>query len=164
LCSLSYTSVDKLAKAAQRLSPGALLAKVNIKLAYRLVPVHPDNRPLLGVMWKGVYYIDAILPFGLRSAPKIFTAVADALEWCVHRWGVRGIDHYLDDFIIVAPPTLDQCERYLVTLEDECEVLGIKLAPEKSTHRRPICLSSVIIIDTVMGHLYLPEDKLVRLR
>lgn len=44
LCSLSYTSVDKLAKAAQRLSPGALLAKVNIKLAYRRVPVHPDNR------------------------------------------------------------------------------------------------------------------------
>jgi len=65
------------------------------------VPVHPDNRPLLGVMWKGVYYFDAMLPFGLRSAPKIFTAVADALEWCVHRRGVRGIDHYLDNFIIV---------------------------------------------------------------
>jgi len=80
LCSLSYTSVDKLAKAAQRLSPGALLAKVDIKLAYCLVPVHPDDRPLLGVMWKGVYYIDAMLPFGLRLAPKIFTAVADALE------------------------------------------------------------------------------------
>jgi len=81
----------------------------------------------------------------------------------VHRRGVRGIDHYLDDFIIVTPPTLDQCERYQVTLEDECEVLGIKLAPEKRTHRRPICLSSVIIIDTVMGYLYLTEDKLVRL-
>jgi len=72
--------VDKVAKAAQRLGPGALLAKVDIKSAYRLVPVHPDDRPLLGVMWKGAYYIDAMLPFGLRSAPKIFTAVADALE------------------------------------------------------------------------------------
>ena len=27
-------------------------------------------------------YIDTRLLFGLRSAPKIFTAVADALEWC----------------------------------------------------------------------------------
>lgn len=83
--------MDKLAKAAQRLRPGALLAKVDIKSAYRLVPVHPDARPLLGVMWKGVYYIDAMLSFGLRSAPKIFTAVADALEWCVHQWGVISL-------------------------------------------------------------------------
>ena len=164
LCSLSYTSVDKVAKAAQRLGPGALLAKVDIKSAYRLVPVHPDDRPLLGVMWKGAYYIDAMLPFGLRSAPKIFTAVPNALEWCVRRRGVRGIDHYLDDFVIVAPPASDQCEQYLAILEDECEVLGIKLAPEKkhpSTTRLPLL---GMIIDTVTGRLYLPEDKLVRLR
>lgn len=66
------------------------------------------------------------------------------------------------DFIIVAPPTLDQCEIYLVTLEDECEVLGIKLAPEKKhppTTRLPLL---GIIVNTVMGRLYLPEDKLVR--
>ena len=55
LCSLSYTTVDKVARAAQQLGTGALLAKVNIKSAYRLVPVHPDDRPLLGVIWKGAY-------------------------------------------------------------------------------------------------------------
>ena len=50
------------------------MSKLDIKLAYRLVPVHPQDRYLLGV---GAYYVDAALPFGLRSAPKIFTAVAD---------------------------------------------------------------------------------------
>ena len=29
--------------------------------------------------WKGKLFVDGALPFGLRSAPKIFTALADAL-------------------------------------------------------------------------------------
>ena len=44
LCSLSYISVDKVARAAMSLGKGALLAKVDIKSAYRLVPVHPEDR------------------------------------------------------------------------------------------------------------------------
>ena len=56
-----------------------LLAKIDIKSAYRLVPVHPSDWPLLGMSFKQLVYIDASLPLGLRSAPKVFTAVADAL-------------------------------------------------------------------------------------
>ena len=71
LCTLKYTSVEPVASAARRLSQGTLLAKLDIKSAYRLVPVHPSDRLLLGVLWDGAYYIDRALPFGLRSAPKI---------------------------------------------------------------------------------------------
>ena len=31
--------------------------------------------------WVGKLYVDKALPFGLRSAPKIFKAVADAMQW-----------------------------------------------------------------------------------
>ena len=31
------------------------------------------------------------------DAPKLFNAVADALEWCVARQGIQHIYHYLDD-------------------------------------------------------------------
>ena len=131
LCSLQYTSVDKMARAAQVHGRRALLAKVDVKSAYRLVPVHPDDRLLLTVQWKGETFVDAMLPFGLRSAPKIFTAVADAVEWCVRQQGVCGIDHYLDDFIIISPPDSDMCGVALQILEDECSALGVTLAPEK---------------------------------
>ena len=83
--------MEKVAAAARRLGPGALLAKVDIKSAYRLIPVHPDDRPLLGINWNGELYVDAMLPFGLQSAPKIFTAVADALEWCICKKGCTGL-------------------------------------------------------------------------
>ena len=35
--------------------------------------------------WKGMLFVDTVLPFGLRLDPKIFTAVANALEWMVER-------------------------------------------------------------------------------
>ena len=102
LCTLHYTSVDKVAKEAQGAGTCA-------RSAYRLAPVHPDDRTLLGVEWQGSHYVDGMLPFGLCSAPKVFTAVADALEWCIRERGVTGIDHYLDDFITVAPPGSNMC-------------------------------------------------------
>ena len=144
------------------MGPGALLAKADIKLAYRLVPMHPDDRPLLGVEWKGACYVDAMLPFGLSSAPKVFTAVADALEWCIRRQGVTGIDHYLDDFIIVAPAS-GQCGLYLAQMQEECDTLGVSLAPEK-TEGPATCITFLgIEVDTVAGRLRLPQQKLQRL-
>ena len=109
LCSLSYVSVDDAARMATRAGQGALLAKVDIKSAYRLVPVHPEDRLLLGMAWDGAVFVDTVLPFGLRSAPKIFTALADALEWMIRRQGVPTVLHYLDDFLIVGQPNADQC-------------------------------------------------------
>ena len=41
---------------------------------------HPDDRHLLGMRWNDRVFVDAVLPFGLRSAPKIFNAIADAVE------------------------------------------------------------------------------------
>ena len=104
-CSLEYTTVDRVAGAALALGRGALLAKIDIKSAYRLLPVHPADRVLLGCKWQGKIYVDGKLPFGLRSAPKIFNAVADALEFCFRQAGVENIDHYLDDFITFGPPS-----------------------------------------------------------
>ena len=63
------------------------------------MPVHPDDRPLLGMIWGEKVYIDTVLPFGLRSAPKIFSSLADGLEWILIRRGVSVVIHYLDDFL-----------------------------------------------------------------
>ena len=85
LCSRSYISVDQVADIATRYGRGALLAKVDIESAYRLIPVHPQDRPLQAAVWDSQIFIDPMLPFGLRSAPKIFNAMADALNWYLHQ-------------------------------------------------------------------------------
>ena len=60
---------------------GSQLAKVDSLSAYRNIPVHPEDWNLLGMVWENSLFIDTTLPFGLRSAPKIFIEVADAAEW-----------------------------------------------------------------------------------
>ena len=95
-----------------------LLAKLDIESAYRIAPIHPDDRSVLGMKWKDEIYIDTCLPFGLRSAPKIFTALADALGWIFTQHGVRDVIHYLDDFLIVGDPGSSECSVALnVALE-----------------------------------------------
>ena len=73
LCSLKYTSVEDVAGIAAKLGQGALMAKVDTEAAYRLVPVHLQHRHLLGMEWGGDIFVDPMLPFGLRSAPKSST-------------------------------------------------------------------------------------------
>ena len=132
LASLSYVTVDRVSEQIMQLGKGALMAKVDIRSAYRLIPVHPSDRLVLGVLWKGKLYVDSQLPFGLRSAPKIFTAIADAIEWCVRLRGVSFVAHYLDDFITFSPPASPVCGSNLALLSEECTCLGAALADEKS--------------------------------
>jgi len=48
------------------------MVKADIQEAYRMVPVHPEDQHLLSGTGRVFLYIDKVLPFGLRSAPKIF--------------------------------------------------------------------------------------------
>ena len=163
LCSLKYVTVDKVAEIVHRLGRGALMAKVDIEAAYRLVPVHSEDRPLLGVQINNECFCDGMLPFGLRSAPKIFTALADALEWCIRRQGVDFVFHYLDDFIILGRPGLSQCGDDLKSLQEVCSTLGVPLAAHKQ-EGPTTCLTFLgIEIDSVERTLRLPEEKLRRL-
>jgi hypothetical protein len=88
LCSLRYATVDNAVSMIQELGRGARLAKIDLKDAYRIVPVHPADYHLLGTTWDGHTYLDRALPFGLRSAPKLFTAVADFIAWVLHKTGL----------------------------------------------------------------------------
>ena len=45
-CSLSYTSVEQVATVAASYPLGALMAKIDVESAYRLVPVHPQDKLL----------------------------------------------------------------------------------------------------------------------
>ena len=50
--------------------------------AYHIIPIHPNDHYLFGMQWQGNHFVvDMALPFGLRSAPCIFSSVADLVEW-----------------------------------------------------------------------------------
>ena len=116
LCSMQYATVHDAVNIINLLGRDTQLIKLDLKDAYRIVPVHPaDYHPadytLLGITWQGQLYLDRALPFGLRSAPKLFNAVADLTAWVLHCRGIQHQIHYLDDFLFLAPPNCDQGKR-----------------------------------------------------
>ena len=83
------------------------------------------------MLWEDQLFIDATLSFDLRSAPKLFNAVADALQWIIRNRGVEFVNHYLDDFVIVGRPGSKECEKNMCIAINVCEEVGTPVAPEK---------------------------------
>ena len=102
------------------------------------------------------------MPFGLRSAPKIFSAVADALNWMLEQSGVRHSCHSLDDFIVLGPAGSFECHRVLDSLTSLCKRLGVPLAPHKLVNPTTCLIFLGIEVDSVASQLRLLADKLAR--
>ena len=163
LASLTYISVDDVVAVIRRAGKGALLGKMDIKQAYRNVPVSAKDRHLLGMQWDGQVFIDGVLPFGLRSAPLIFTAIADALQWVIQNDGARWIFHYIDDFITVGEPESDECVANMTRMQRISYELGLPIE-EKKTEGPSTCLTFLgIELDTRAMVMRLPEIKLTQL-
>ncbi|XP_031562491.1 uncharacterized protein LOC116298243 [Actinia tenebrosa] len=145
--------------------PGALIAKFDVQSAYRNVAIHPSDRHLLGMKWRDRYYVDLVLPFGLRSAPFIFDSIASVVEWIMlnnHR--VSDLVHYLDDFITTGPPGTDLCASNLKNAVECCAALGLPLHPDKCQGPATTLVVLGIKLDSVNRVARLPVDKLASLR
>ena len=60
---LQYITVDQIIQMVAQHGPGALMAKFDVEAAYRNIAVHPEDRSLLGMKWRGQFFIDLTLPF-----------------------------------------------------------------------------------------------------
>ena len=163
-CHMHYSSVLDAAALVRQLGPGALMAKIDLHHAYRIIPVHADDHSLLGIKWGTDTFVDVALPFGLRSAPKIFSAFADALAWVLWSRGIRWQLHYLDDFLFLGPPSSTTCARSLDQALATCKELGVPVATQKTERPTTRLTFLGIQIDTDAMCLSLAQDKLARIR
>ena len=164
LCSLSYVSMDVAARKICELRTGAMMAKLDIQSAYRHIPVHTDDRHLLGIAWKSKVYLDRALPFGLRSAPKIFSAVADALMWIMSYRGMRAGIHYLDDFLIFGRLQESECDENLAKALSICNELGVPVTTNKLEGPTTCLTFSGLQLDSQDRIISLPAVKLQKVK
>ena len=164
LCSLGYMSVDDVVAQVLKMGRGSEMAKIDVQQAYRNVPVHPDDRHLLGMEWQGQVFVDGALPFGLRSAPLLFTALGDAIQWVAEAKGVSWLGHYIDDFVTVGEPNSGTCSENLDILKGVCKAAGMPLEEEKEEGPSTAITFLGLELDTVNLVVRLPEEKLKELR
>lgn len=164
LCSVQYTKFDAAIELVQNLGQGALLAKSDIKSAFRLLPISPQDFDLLGFKLQGYYYFDKCLPMGCSLSCSLFEKFSSALEWIVqNKSGKRSVLHYLDDFLFGGKAGSTQCKDLLECFLASCENLGVPIAEEKTLGPCTVLCFLGLEIDTVNLTIKIPAAKVVEI-
>ena len=171
VCQKRLCTIDDATRMLSALGKGSLMAKVDLKSAFRMVPVRHQDWELLGMKWKEAYFVDTCLPFGLRSAPYLFNQFAEALQWILqHNYRLQWLIHYLDDYLIVGAPDSHSCDEHLQTFLRVCEhlqtflrvctLLGIPVATDKVDGPATVLSFLGLELDSVLQQIRLPPNKL----
>lgn len=101
----------------------------DLKSGYHHLLIHRAFRNYLGFEWKGKVYVFNVLPFGLSSAPFIFTKLFKPL---LARWRGEGLGVaiYLDDGLIWGK-NLEECITTSLRIRKDLEKAGFFIATEK---------------------------------
>ena len=162
--SVHYATISDAVNILKNLGAGCYMAKTDIKSAFRIIPVHALDYPLLGIKWEDQYYFDRCLAMGLKSSCQTFDHLSSALEWvakCTLR--VSAVLHILDDFLFIAP-TREQCATDLKNFLNMCDFLGVPIAHEKTAGPDTVLQFAGIELDSVKQEARLPLEKLHKCR
>ncbi|CAJ0928323.1 unnamed protein product [Ranitomeya imitator] len=94
--------MDSLRSVVASLEKGEFLASIDIKDAYLNIPIFPSHQQLLRFADQEEHFQFVALPFGLATAPRVFTKVMAAVMAILHARGVVVLP-YLDDLLIKSP-------------------------------------------------------------
>lgn len=157
--------LDHAADAIRALGPGCLLIKLDVEAAYKQVPVRREDWPLLGFKWRGHWYYERTLPFGLKSSCRLWELYATALHhFFAHDLGIANVVHYIDDFLFVIKPDKELAEADLKRALELCNRLGIPIAGEKTEGPCTLLTFLGIELDTVAMTMRLSAAKLEELQ
>ena len=161
--SVSYETLDHVIELIHMMGAGALISKVDVESAFRIIPVSPQDRYLLGFSLQGQYYFDKCLPMGCRTSCAIFERFACALQWiATNKLHIPGITHILDDFIFVGPKNSDITAEALRLFLRLCQQCNIPIKHEKTVAPATCVVCHGIEVDTVSMQARLPQDKLAK--
>jgi hypothetical protein len=77
------------------------MAKIDLQDAYFMVPIHGEHRGYLAFCLEGITYHFSCLPFGLSSAPWVFTKTLKPAMALLRGMGFRLVV-YIDDILVMA--------------------------------------------------------------
>ncbi|KAM7284238.1 uncharacterized protein ISCGN_001335, partial [Ixodes scapularis] len=93
---------------------GDSMIRIDLKDAYLSVPICLQDRPWLGFREGDRVYRWNVLPFGLRSAPRVFTKLLKPVAAYLRSKGLR-IVMFLDDMLVMdQSPSLLANQRRLI--------------------------------------------------
>lgn len=162
--SFRFKNVDSVVENLER---GDFLAVVDIKNAYRSVPINPDHSKYQGIRWQldsepEKFYIDRRLCFGLRCGPYYFNLLSEFIAYYMSIVHNVFVVNYLDDFLVKGS-TFEECCKNQHLVIEFLRFLGLHISWHKVSPPAQVTVYLGITIDSVKMELRLPEGKLDKL-
>ena len=145
------------------LSGSEFFTTIDLKDAYFSIPIHADHYKYLRFAWNSTLFEFICLPFGLSSAPRVFTKVLKPFVASIRNKGIRLVI-YLDDMAIISSSRELSSQEAAIVVQI-LESLGFITNKEKSVlipSQKIVFLGYVI--DSVAMTVSLPEEKLNKLK
>ena len=128
-----HFKMDHLEVATDLLDENMFMSSIDLKDAYYSVPIWENHRKYLTFQWNGEMFRFNVLPFGLTSAPRVFTKILKPVFSQMREEGFCVIG-YIDDSLIMAR-SYDECEQATARLLQLLNQLGFTINQEKSVFK-----------------------------
>ena len=112
------------------LIPGEWVSSIDLSDAYLHIPIHPNSRKYLRFCQRSQVFQFTSIPFGLPSAPQVFTTIVKEVKLMTLTRGIR-LHQYMDDWLIRAQ-TQEAVQVNTQTVVDLTQSLGWIINQEKS--------------------------------
>lgn len=153
-----HFKIEDLRTTLKLVNKNYFMCNIDLKDAYFSVPIHEDDRRYLRFKWKGFFYEFNVLPFGLNTAPYVFTKIMRPIFKILRSQGYMSTI-YLDDFLLLGD-TYQSCLSNVNATVDLLQALGFVINYDKSSLvPNTKCKFLGRIIDSNKMQLYLTDDK-----
>ena len=112
------------------LIPGEWMSSIDLSDAYLHIPIHPNSRKYLRFCHKSQMFQFTSLPFGLATAPQVFTMIVEEVKLIALTRGIR-LHQYLEDWHIRAQ-SQEEAQLNTQTVVDLTQFLGWIINQKKS--------------------------------
>lgn len=134
------------------------MGKIDLKDAYYTIPVRKRDRKYLRFLFNNDLYEFECLPFGLSTAPFVFTKLLKPACTLLRSRGIYCVI-YLDDFLILAD-TAEACREALLYTRNLIGNLGFIVNLDKSILEPDrVCQYLGYIFDSIKMTISLPFNK-----
>lgn len=138
------------------------MCTIDLKDAYYLVPIADEHKKFLRFKFENKFYEFNCLPFGLSSAPYVFTKLLKPVAHFLRSRGFMSVI-YLDDILIIGEDE-NKCKQNMIVTRDLLEFLGFKLNLEKCCLLpKKICRFLGFIFDSEQLCVKLPKEKITKM-
>ena len=160
ICSVQYTDFDEAVFMIQDLGKNCWLFKMDIKSAFRLLPIHPCDFELLGFSFNDKFYFDKCAAFGCSISPKLFETFSTFLEHVSKaRLPNKKLLHYLDDFL-GGHRSKEGCMTNMRIFAETMHELGVPLADEKTEGPSHVLVYLGLELDSIEMVVRIPKEKM----